>query len=146
MAQLVPIAAVAGTAASLYGTVRQGQQQAATAKAQAQQQQQELDARAQQLATAQAVEARSRQDKLERTVSSTRARLAASGVNPDQGSAGAITAGLAQDAAEAAADSAGTYEARLASGRSSLLNADGSLTTWLRAGNSFGSAVRNLLD
>ena len=39
MAQLVPIAAVAGTAASLYGTVRQGQQQQATARAQAQQQQ-----------------------------------------------------------------------------------------------------------
>jgi hypothetical protein len=146
MAQLVPIAAVAGTAASLYGTVRQGQQQAATAKAQQQQQQQELDARAQQLAAAQAVEARGRQDKLERTVASTRARLAASGVNPDQGSAGAITAGLAQDAAEAAADSAETFDARMAAGRSSLLNADGSLTTWLRAGNSFGSAVRNLLD
>jgi hypothetical protein len=146
MAQLVPIAAVAGTAASLYGTVRQGQQQAATAKAQARQQQQELDARTQQLAVAQAAEARGRQDKLERTVASTRARLAASGVNPDQGSAGAITAGLAQDAAEAAADSAGTFDARMAAGRSSLLNADGSLTTWLRAGNSFGSAVRNLLD
>jgi len=146
MAQLVPIAAVAGTAASLYGTVRQGQQQAASAKAQAQQQQQALDVRQQQLSTAQAAEERTRQDRLDRTVASTRARLAASGVNPDQGSAGAITAGLAQDAAEASAESDGAYATRMASGRSSLLNADGSLTTWLRAGNSFGGAVRNLLD
>ena len=145
MAQLVPIAAVAGTAASLYGTVRQGQQQQSAARAQAQQQQQELDGRAQQLATAQAVDARGQQERLERTVASTRARLAASGVSPDQGSAGAITAGLAEDAAAASADSAGSYAARMASGRSSLLNADGSLTTWLRAGNSFGRAVTNLL-
>ncbi len=146
MAQLAPIAAVAGTAASLYGTVRQGQQQAATAKAQAQAQQQALDTQQQQLASARAAEERTRQDRLDRTTASARARLAASGVNPDQGSAGAITAGLAQDAAEAAAESGESYAARMASGRSSLLNADGSLTTWLRAGNSFGGAVRNLLD
>ena len=146
MAQLVPIAAVAGTAASLYGTVRQGQQQQATAKAQAQQQQDALNSRAQQLAAAQAVDARGQQDKLERTVASARARMAASGVSPDQGSAAAITAGLAEDAASASADSAESYAGRMAAGRSSLLNGDGSLTTWLRAGNSFGSAVRNLLD
>jgi hypothetical protein len=146
MAQLVPIAAVAGTAASLYGTVRQGQQQSANAKAQAQQQQISLDASSQQLAGAQATDARNRQDRLERTVASTRARLGASGVSTDQGSAGAITAGLAQDAAEAAAGSDSAYAARMAAGRSSLLNGDGSLTTWLRAGNSFGSAVTNLLD
>ncbi|MDB5371018.1 MAG: hypothetical protein JWP20_2576 [Roseomonas sp.] len=146
MAQLVPIAALVGTGASLYGTVRQGQQQASTAKAQARQQQDTLDARAQQLALAQAADTRNRQDQLERTMASTRARLAASGVSPDQGSAGAITAGLAQDAAEDDAASDESYAARMASGRSSLLNADGSLTTWLRAGNSFGSAVRNLLE
>ncbi|MBO1075753.1 hypothetical protein [Roseomonas marmotae] len=146
MAQLAPIATLVGTGASLYGTVRQGQQQAASAKAQAQAQQQSLDARAQQLAATQAAETRGRQDRLERAVASTRARLGASGISPDQGSAGAVTSGLARDAAEAAADSNESYAARMASGRSSLLYADGSLTTWLRAGSSFGNAVRNLLD
>ncbi|MFC3126815.1 hypothetical protein ACFOD4_17255 [Pseudoroseomonas globiformis] len=146
MAQLAPIATLVGTGASLYGTVRQGQAQAAQAKAQQQQEAANLAARQQQLAAAQDSEARSRQDRLERTVASTRARLAASGVNPDQGSAGAITAGLEQDAAEAAADSNDAFAARMAAGRSSLLNTDGSLTTWLRAGNSFGGAIRSLLD
>ncbi|MCI0752447.1 hypothetical protein [Teichococcus vastitatis] len=146
MAQLAPIATLVGTGASLYGTVRQGQAQAAQAKAQQQQEAANLAARQQQLAAAQQADARGRQDQLDRTMASTRARLAASGVNPDQGSAGAITAGLQQDAAEAAATSGDTYAARMAAGRSSLLNSDGSLTTWLRAGNSFGGAIRSLLD
>jgi cell division protein FtsB len=146
MAQLAPIATLVGTGASLYGTVRQGQAQAAQAKAQQQQEAANLAARQQQLAAAQQADARGRQDQLDRTMASTRARLAASGVNPDQGSAGAITAGLQQDAAEAAVTSGDTYAARMAAGRSSLLNSDGSLTTWLRAGNSFGGAIRSLLD
>ncbi|KAA2214358.1 hypothetical protein [Teichococcus oryzae] len=146
MAQLAPIATLVGTGASLYGTVRQGQAQAAQAKAQQQQEAASLSARQQQLAAAQQAEARGRQDQLDRTVASTRARLAASGVSPDQGSAAAITEGLRQDAAEAAASSSESYAARMASGRSSLLNGDGSLTTWLRAGNSFGGAIRSLLD
>ncbi|HWX50417.1 MAG TPA: hypothetical protein VNZ61_20395 [Roseomonas sp.] len=146
MAQLAPIATLVGTGASLYGTVRQGQAQAAQAKAQQQQEATSLAARQQQLAAQQEAEARSRQDQLERTVASTRARLAASGVSPDQGSAAAITTGLRRDAAEAAADSNEAYTARMSAGRSSLLNSDGSLTTWLRAGNSFGGALRSLLE
>lgn len=146
MAQLAPIATLVGTGASLYGTVRQGQAQAAQAKAQQQQEAVTLAARQQQLAAQQEADARNRQGQLERTVASTRARLAASGVSPDQGSAGAITAGLQRDAAEAAAGSNDAYAARMAAGRSSLLNGDGSLTTWLRAGNSFGGALRSLLD
>jgi uncharacterized protein HemX len=146
MAQLAPIAAIVGTGASLYGTVRQGQMQAATAKAQQQQEAQTLQARQQQLVAQQDADARARQDRLERTVAATRARLAASGVNPDQGSAAAITAGLEGDAAAAAADSNETFAARMAAGRSSLLNGDGSLTTWLRAGSSFGAAAKSLLD
>ncbi|MXP63707.1 hypothetical protein E0493_10145 [Roseomonas sp. M0104] len=146
MAQLAPIATLIGTGASLYGTVRQGQAQAAQAKAQQQQQAEALTARQQQLAAQQESEARARQDRLERTVASTRARLAASGISPDQGSAGAITAGLERDAAEAAQDSSDAFAARMSAGRSSLLNSDGSLTTWLRAGNSFGGALRSLLD
>ena len=35
--------------------------------------------------------------------------------------------------------------ARLAAGRRSLLNNDGSLTTWLRAGSSFAGAAKSLL-
>ncbi|ONG55715.1 hypothetical protein BKE38_08590 [Pseudoroseomonas deserti] len=146
MAQLAPIATLIGTGASLYGTVRQGQAQAAQAKAQSQQEAATLAARQQQLAAQQATDTREREAALERTMASTRARLAAAGVSPDQGSAAAITAGLQQDAAEAAADSADRFDARMAAGRSSLLNADGSLTTWLRAGNSFGGALRSLLE
>ena len=60
--------------------------------------------------------------------------------------AAAITTGLEQDAAQAAQDSQDTLAARMAAGRSSLLREDGSLTTWLRAGSSFGGALRSLLD
>ncbi|MFC7608427.1 hypothetical protein [Teichococcus aestuarii] len=79
-------------------------------------------------------------------MASTRARLAAAGVSPDQGSAAAITTGLEQDAAETAQGSQEAAAARMAAGRSSLLREDGSLTTWLRAGSSFGGALRSLLD
>ncbi|MBI0433775.1 hypothetical protein [Roseomonas sp. KE0001] len=146
MAQLAPIATLVGTGASLYGTVRQGQAQAAQAKAQQQQEAEGLALRQQQLAVQQESEARARADRLERTTAATRARLAASGVNPDQGSAAAITTGLERDAAEAAADSNEQFATRMAAGRSSLLNADGSLTTWLRAGNGFSGALRSLLE
>lgn len=146
MAQLAPIATLIGTGASLYGTVRQGQAQAAQSKAQAEQEAASLAARQQQIATQQEVDARERADRLERTLASTRARLAASGVSPDQGSAAAIATGLQQDAAEAQQSSSDAYGARLAAGRASLLNPDGSLTTWLRAGNSFGGALRSLLE
>lgn len=146
MAQLIPIAAVIGAGASVYGTVRQAQAQSANAKAQRQQQAAELQARQQQLLAQQQAEARTRQDRLDRTLAATRARLAAAGVSPDQGSAAAITEGLRSDAAEAAADSGDAFAARMAAGRSSLLNADGSLTTWLRAGGQLGNSVKSLLD
>ncbi|PHK95875.1 hypothetical protein CR162_05935 [Pseudoroseomonas rhizosphaerae] len=146
MAQLAPIATLVGTGASLYGTVRQGQAQAAQARAQQQQEAASLSARQQQLAAQEGADAQARQDRLARTVASTRARLAAAGVSPDEGSAAAITTGLERDAAEAARSSQEALAARMAAGRSSLLREDGSLTTWLRAGSSFGGALRSLLD
>lgn len=146
MAQLAPIATLVGTGASLYGTVRQGQAQAAQARAQQQQEAASLGARQQQLAAQEGADAQARQDRLARTVASTRARLAAAGVSPDEGSAAAITTGLERDAAEAARSSQEALAARMAAGRSSLLREDGSLTTWLRAGSSFGGALRSLLD
>ena len=57
--------------------------------------------------------------------------------------------GLRADAAAGQRDSDELFRARLASGRASLLNPDGSLTTvtsLLRALPSFGTAVRSLLD
>jgi uncharacterized protein HemX len=142
MAQLAPIATALGAGASLYGVVRGNQTQAAQQRAQQAQEQ----ARAQQAAIERAAETRAREARLEGTIASTRARLAAGGVSPDGGSAAALTAGLRRDAAAAEADSAAVANARLASGRRSLLNDDGSLTSWLRAGASFGNSLRSLLD
>jgi hypothetical protein len=146
MAQLAPIATALGAGASLYSTVRQAQVQSSNARAQTDAARQQEAARQQQLAAQQAAEARAREARLAGTTAAARARLAASGVSPDEGSAAALTAGLERDAAAAQSDSDQLFAARLAAGRRSLLNNDGSLTTWLRAGTSFGTSLRNLLD
>jgi hypothetical protein len=38
------------------------------------------------------------------------------------------------------------YALKLTTGRTSLLRPDGSLTSYARAGNSFGTALRSLLE
>jgi hypothetical protein len=146
MAQLAPIAAVVGAGISTYATVRQAQTQSAMAKQSAANARAQEVARAQQVAAEQAVDTRAREARLAGTIASTRARLAASGVSPDTGSAAALVAGLRRDAAAGQSESEALSTARLAAGRRSLLNPDGSLTTWLRAGASLGGSMRSLLD
>jgi hypothetical protein len=146
MAQLAPIATAIGAGASIFSTVRQAQAQSSNARAQAANAQAQEAARQQQLAAEQAAQGRAREARLAGTLASARARLAASGISPDEGSAAAVAAGLRRDAAAAQADSDQMFAARLAAGRRSLLNTDGSLASWLRAGSSFGNSLRNLLD
>jgi hypothetical protein len=146
MAQLASIASLVGTGLAVYGQVRQGQQQQATSRAQEENLRAQQAAQQDQVAVQAAVEDRKRSDALARTIASARARLAAGGVAPDEGSAAALTAGLKQDAAQDAAEDAAVTSARLAAGRRSLLSPDGSLNSFLRAGQSLGGAVRNLLD
>ncbi|MEO3472922.1 hypothetical protein AAFN86_13720 [Roseomonas sp. CAU 1739] len=146
MAQLATIASLAGTGLAVYGQVRQGQQQKATTKAQEANLRAQQTAQVEQAAAQAAANQRDRQDKLASTIASARARAAASGVAPDEGSAAALTAGLATDAAKATAEDASLMSTRLASGRRSLLASDGSLNSYLRAGQSLGGAVRNLLS
>jgi hypothetical protein len=145
MAQLASIATAIGAGASLYSTVRQAQSQSANAKAQSANAREQERSRQEQLAIQQAAETRAREARLAGTTAAARARLAAGGISPDEGSSAALTAGLKRDAAAAQADSDQAFAARLSAGRRSLLNDDGSLTTWLRAGTSFGNSVRNLL-
>ncbi|NKE46407.1 hypothetical protein HB662_16615 [Roseomonas frigidaquae] len=146
MAQLAPIAAAIGAGASIYSSVQQGQAQSANAKAQATAAREQERARVEQAALQQSAEARAREARLAGTLASTRARLAAGGISPDEGSAAALTTGLEREAAAAQADSDQIFAARLSAGRRSLLNNDGSLTSFLRAGTTFGSSLRNLLD
>lgn len=146
MAQIAPIATLFGAGASVFATVRQAQAQSAQNRRAQDNARAENEARAQQLAAQQASDRRARESRLAGTVAATRARLAAGGVQPDEGSAVALTSGFRRDAAAAEADSDAVFAARLAAGRRSLLNDDGSLVPWLRAGASFGNAVRNLLD
>ncbi|MBR0679679.1 hypothetical protein GXW74_04225 [Roseomonas eburnea] len=146
MAQLASIASLAGTGLAVYGQVRQGQQQQVSTRVQQENLRQQQAAQQQQLAAQSAANERERQDRLARTVASTRARLAAGGVAPDEGSAAALTTGLKRDAAQDAAEDAAVTSARLAAGRRSLLAPDGSLNSFLRAGQSLGGAVRSLLD
>ena len=75
-----------------------------------------------------------------------RARFAAGGVSPDEGSAVALIAGMRADAAQNDAESADLLRMRLAAGRPSLLNANGDFQGFVRATQSFGSITRNLLD
>jgi hypothetical protein len=142
MAQLASIATLVGTGASIYGNIRQGQQQEALAKAR----QQQAAARNRQAQLAQEIEARQRDTTLQRSLATTRARLGASGVGSTEGSGAALVAGLQQDAAQAGADSDAMLRARLAAGRGSLLNTDGSFTSYLRAGQGFTGALKSLLD
>ncbi len=135
MAQLAPIVSLIGTGATLVASQRQN----AAARAQD-------AARAQQLAVQQAAEKRARDARLAGTIASTRARLAAGGVAPDEGSAAALASGIRRDAEAAQSDSDAVFAARLSAGRRSLLNQDGTLSAWLRAGRSFDGALRNLLD
>lgn len=146
MAQLASIASLAGTGLAVYGQVRQGQQQKANSRVQQENLRQQQAAQQEQVAAQAAANERERQDRLARTIASARARLAAGGVAPDEGSAAALTAGLKRDAALDAAEDAAVTSARLAAGRRSLLAPDGSLNAFLRAGQSLGGAVRNLLD
>ena len=146
MAQLASIASLVGTGLAVYGQVRQGQQQKATARVQQENLRAQQSAQQDQASAQAAANERERQDRLARTIASARARLAAGGVAADEGSAAALTAGLRRDAAQDAAEDAAVMGARLAAGRRSLLAPDGSVNAFLRAGQSFGGAVRNLLD
>lgn len=146
MGALTSIATVLGAGATIYGHVRQAQAQTAANRAQAQigatqeaAQQRALLAQAQEAAL-------QRQTVLAHTVASARARLAAAGVSPDDGSAAAVTGGLAGEAAAAQGADEATLRARLASGRSSLLAPDGTVTALLSSGRGFGVIARNLLD
>lgn len=149
MAALAPLATLASTGFGVYAQQQHQAQARAMRQAQAEVQQQQEQSRQEQLRLQQQADARERGARLARTLASTRARIAAGGRGADDGSAAAVQAGLRADAAAGQRDSDELFRARLASGRASLLNPDGSLTTvssLLRALPSFGNSVRSLLD
>jgi hypothetical protein len=148
MAALAPIATVATLAATGVGvaaTLRQSnaQRQAQQAQASAQAKQDEL--RRAELTAQRTQDSADRAATLARTVAATRARLGAAGIAPDDGSAGAITAGMEQTAAEAEGTSDAIFRQRLSRGRGSLLASDGTLSTVAQVGRSLGQAARSLL-
>jgi hypothetical protein len=146
MAALASLATLVGAGASVYGTVRQVQAQQSANRAQAQVNQTQEAVRQDALRVQQEEQTRQRQQSLARTLATTRARLAAGGLQPDDGSGAAVTSGLRQDAAAAQSADDATYRARLAQGRSSLLSPDGTVTALLQSGRTFGLAARSLLD
>jgi len=146
MAQLASIASLVATGVSTYATINQAQKQDAYRKQQQQAAARQAEAQDRQAQIALAEKARERSAALRRTVAAARARLAASGVKPDEGSSAALTAGLRQDAAAAQSADDATYAARLSAGRRSLLYPDASLAAYARAGQSFATSLRSLLD
>ena len=146
MAQIAPLASLISGVAGLAAAQAQNRRAAAQAEAQAQ---------AQALRNAQlqaeAEEARRRRrEALARTVASARARLAAGGVTPGEGSAAALVAGLEQEARARDHADAEQLLFRLAAGRSSLLDRSGSFLPFVRAGatlaSSLGQSIRSLLS
>jgi len=135
MAQIASIASLALAGASI-------QNQAKNRKVEAR----ARDAQQQFIASQQAAQQRARQDVLARSIAATRARFAAGGISPDEGSASALVAGMRADAAQADSESADLLRQRLATGRASLLNSNGDLQAFVRATQSFGAIARNLLD
>ena len=146
MAALGSLATLASAGVGLYTQARTAQQAASTQRAQAALTQQQEVARQQQLTVQQQADTRARGEQVARTVAAARARLAAGGLSANDGSAATVAEGLRADAAAGQADSDAIFQSRLTSGRSSLLNPDGSLTSVLRAVPTFGNALRNLLD
>jgi small-conductance mechanosensitive channel len=146
MAQLAPVVTLAATGASIYAQSQEAARQKKNAQVQQQNAQVQQDAQQQVLAAQATQNAGERRRSLERSIASARARLAAGGVNPDQGSGAALAAGLRGAAQEAQAADDATYAARLSAGRKSLLDQDSSLTNWVRAGQGLGRAVKSLLD
>ncbi|MFC0407875.1 hypothetical protein [Roseomonas elaeocarpi] len=146
MSQLASVAGLVGTGLSVYATGRQASAQAALTKAQNAQYVAQQEALTQLASAQQAAQTRERQDTLNKTLASVRARASASGLDPNDGSAAAVSEGLQTDAAQDIAEDDSIRAARLAAGRRSLLNTDGSLTTWLRAGSTFANAAKSLLD
>jgi hypothetical protein len=146
MAALTSIATLVGAGASIYGQAEQSRRAAEMQRAQADMARQQEQNRQQQLSLQQQAEARARGEQVARTIAAARARLAAGGLSPDDGSAAAVTSGLRADAAAAQSDSDALFRARLAAGRPSLLNPDASLTAFVRAVPTFGGALRNLLE
>jgi vacuolar-type H+-ATPase subunit E/Vma4 len=177
MAQLATVATIAASAANVVQGFSQSRASSQNRSAAAQQQQerqleqqqqeqlQQEDRRRRQAAEnaqlqAQSAErARQRQVLLEKTVASTRARLAASGTSPDEGSGAALIGGLRKDAADAQAAEDQQLGARIAenddlparmsAGRRSLIDESGNLTGFTRAVRSvasLGSGLRSLLD
>jgi hypothetical protein len=146
MAQIATIAGLAIAGVSAYNQVQQQRQRKAETRVQ------QEAARGQQVAqqqvmTLQAVaQQRARQEVLARTIAATRARMAAGGISPDEGSASALTAGMVADAAQDEAENADLLRMRLAAGRPSLLSSNGDFQGFVRATQSFGPIARNLLD
>jgi hypothetical protein len=139
MAQIASIASLALAGASM-------QNQAKNRKLEARAREAQQAAQQQYLASQQAAQQRARQDLLARSIAATRARFAAGGVSPDEGSAAALVAGMRADAAETDSESADMLRQRLAAGRPSLLNNNGDFQGFVRATQSFGAIARNLLD
>ncbi|WP_426959270.1 hypothetical protein [Muricoccus radiodurans] len=157
MAALAPIATIAATGVSLYAANEQRNAQKKAARVQqenaqirvenqqaAQEQQQQV------LAAQAAADNAQRQRALARSVASARARLGASGINPNTGSAAALTEGLRTASAVAQNEDDAVYAARMANGRRSLLVADptyaSTLQAWARAGQSTATALKSLLS
>ena len=135
MAQIASIASLALAGASMQSQVKNRKLEARARESQQQY-----------LASQQAAQQRAQQDILARSIAATRARFAAGGVSPDEGSAAALVAGMRADAARSDSESAELLRLRLAAGRPSLLNANGELQGFVRATQSFGAIARNLLD
>jgi hypothetical protein len=146
MAQLAPIVTLAATGASIYAQSEEAKRQKKNAQVQQQNSLVQQEAQQQILAAQAAQDTAERQRALERSVGSVRARLAAGGVNPGEGSAAALTAGLRTAAREAQGADDVTYAARLTAGRKSLLDQDSSLKNWVQAGQGVGRVVKSLLD
>jgi hypothetical protein len=146
MAQLAPVVTLAATGASIYAQSQEAKRQKKNAQVQQRNALAQQEAQQQVLAVQATQDAAERQRVLDRSIASSRARLAAGGVNPDEGSGAAMAAGLRAAARAAQGTDDAVYAARLTAGRKSLLDQDASLTNWVRAGQGLGRVVKSLPD
>jgi hypothetical protein len=146
MGALDSLGSLVGAGASIAGNLRAGQTATAVNRAQVQIAQQQAAAQENLIRDQQAADALARQYQLAQADSSATARSASAGLLANDGSAAAIVAGQQQQAAAQQQAANMVADARIAAIGPSLLRPDGTLTSVLQSGRSFGTVANSLLD
>ncbi|MCK8784332.1 hypothetical protein M0638_08070 [Roseomonas sp. NAR14] len=145
MSQLSSYASLANAGAQIYGQVRQGLEEREMAQAQRGLAQTQNLARTQALAADYDTGRQARATQLAQNLAGAAAEAGGAGLQPGDGSAGAVASGIRQRAAATQDAADQEFNTQLAAQPRSLLAPDSSFGDFLNAGRSFGSVLQSLI-